>query len=156
MKSPTVAPHYRQGDVLLQRVDSLPKKGLTKVPRTDGKIVVALGSSNGNPHYIDEKGSELLRDGDGNQKLVLAGVPIKGTFPIADENKLRIVVDHPKLGEIAFAHADVTKANGQARISGRFSILKHAEHTDQAVRAGNYNHVPQRGFNRGEIRRVQD
>jgi hypothetical protein len=159
MKTKPAPVQYRQGDVLLERVDSLPKKGLKEVPREDGKIIVAIGSSNGNPHYFTEPKSKLLTDVDGDRFLRLAGQPIKGSFPILDENCLRVLVLHPKLGKVAFSHADAVKSKkgpAVAKVSGRFSLLNHAEHDVHAVRAGNYSHVPQRGFNRGEIRRVQD
>ncbi len=151
-------PHYRQGDVLLQRVASLPK-GLTKVPRVDGKIIVALGSSNGNPHYFEGKGSEMLRDADGAQSLVLVGKRISGRFQIEERRRNWLVLDCVALGLIAFHKSDVSESKGQpelADVSGRFELLKHAEHTAHAYPDGTYSHVPQRGFNRGEIRRVQD
>ncbi len=154
-------PQYRQGDVLLQRIDSLPKSspdnGLTKVPRAAGKIVVALGSSNGNPHYFDDKGSYLMRSKEGDQYLVLKGQTIKGCYPIISENRLRVLLDIPKLGKVAFGPGDIAESkDGKARVNGKFSLLKHAEHDVHAIPAGTYNHVPQRGFNRGEIQRVQD
>jgi hypothetical protein len=148
--------HYRQGDVLMKRVDSLPKKGLTKVPRVNGRIIVALGTSNGNPHYIDDKASVQFRDETGNLHYNLIGISIKGKFPIVEQNKLRVIVNHPKLGKVAFSHSDLSQTDGVASISGRFTLLKHGEHDVHAILEGNHNQEPQRGYNRGEIRRVQD
>jgi hypothetical protein len=43
---------YRQGDVLLRRVDDIPMT-LTLVPREDGRIVLAHGEVTGHAHAID-------------------------------------------------------------------------------------------------------
>ncbi len=43
---------YRQGDVLLVRVDSIPEQGAQILLRTDGRIVLAYGESTGHSHTI--------------------------------------------------------------------------------------------------------
>lgn len=159
MKS-AITKHYRQGDVLLEAAKSLPKKGLTEVPAVDGKFIVALGTSNGNPHYFVARkgGPSMFRDEDGGQHFKLPGIAIKGSFPILEENKLRILIQHAAFGKLAFAHDDARKEKGgvTVKVSGKFEFLYHAEHDAHAIPAGIKVHTPQRGFNRGEIRRVTD
>lgn len=53
--------HYRQGDVLVSSVDSVPKK-LTKVAREGGRIVLAHGKSTGHSHAIATPKCDLFRD----------------------------------------------------------------------------------------------
>lgn len=43
---------YRQGDVLLRRVERIPEK-VTVVPRENGRIVLAHGEVTGHAHAID-------------------------------------------------------------------------------------------------------
>jgi hypothetical protein len=43
---------YRQGDVLLIRVDSLPT-GLREIPRDRGRVVLAYGETTGHAHAIE-------------------------------------------------------------------------------------------------------
>jgi hypothetical protein len=42
---------YRQGDVLLERIPSLPKK-LTKVAREGARLILAHGSATGHSHAV--------------------------------------------------------------------------------------------------------
>jgi len=44
---------YRQGDILLQEVSSLPVD-LVAIPRADGKIVLAKGEATGHAHTISD------------------------------------------------------------------------------------------------------
>ena len=52
---------YRQGDVLIRRIDSLPGK-LTKVARTGGRLVLAHGSATGHSHAVATKRCDLFTD----------------------------------------------------------------------------------------------
>jgi len=55
---------YRQGDVLLIRVESVPGK-LQRVPRdAEGRVVLAEGEATGHAHAIADKGAELLERAD--------------------------------------------------------------------------------------------
>lgn len=62
---------YRQGDVFLKKVDSMPKSGLKKVPLDKGRVICAYGEISGHAHaifaeqdeavmYTDEKGNMWL------------------------------------------------------------------------------------------------
>lgn len=42
---------FRQGDVFLERVDALPKSGLTEV-QAQGRVVLAYGEATGHAHAI--------------------------------------------------------------------------------------------------------
>lgn len=46
--------HYRQGDVLIERVSSLPSK-LTKLARENGRVILAHGEVTGHAHAILDK-----------------------------------------------------------------------------------------------------
>jgi hypothetical protein len=47
----TIAPLYRQGDVLLQRVDDIPE-GLQTVPLDNGRVILAYGEVTGHAHAV--------------------------------------------------------------------------------------------------------
>lgn len=51
----------RQGDVLLVPVDELPR-GLKKVPRENGRIVLAHGEATGHAHVIEGEAQFLASD----------------------------------------------------------------------------------------------
>ena len=53
---------YRQGDVLIRRVDEIPT-GLEAVPRDDGRLVLAYGEATGHAHVV-EGPAELFREDD--------------------------------------------------------------------------------------------
>jgi hypothetical protein len=48
---------YRQGDILLRRVDRVPE-GLEVVPRDAGRIVLAYGETTGHAHAIEAPEAE--------------------------------------------------------------------------------------------------
>jgi hypothetical protein len=54
MKPKNVQLHYRQGDVLIERIDSLPSK-LMPVARESGRVVLAHGEVTGHAHAIANK-----------------------------------------------------------------------------------------------------
>jgi hypothetical protein len=49
---------YRQGDVLIERVSSLPKK-LTKIAREHGRLILAHGEVTGHAHAISARNADL-------------------------------------------------------------------------------------------------
>ena len=52
---------FRQGDVLLRRLDSMPK-GISKpIPRDNGRIILAYGEVTGHAHGIDSPECEMLQ-----------------------------------------------------------------------------------------------
>ena len=50
--------HYRQGDVLIQRVPSLPKN-ISKIARENGRVVLAHGEASGHAHAISDDNATL-------------------------------------------------------------------------------------------------
>lgn len=51
--------HYRQGDVLIERIAKLPAK-LTPVAREGGRVILAHGEVTGHAHAIKDKHAELF------------------------------------------------------------------------------------------------
>ena len=52
---------YRQGDVLIVPVESIPEE-LDPVDREDGRVVLAHGEVTGHAHAIEAEGAALFRD----------------------------------------------------------------------------------------------
>jgi hypothetical protein len=59
-----VRKQYRQGDVLVELIENVPK-GAKVVPRENGKIVLAHGEATGHAHAIADRRCKLVRDEDG-------------------------------------------------------------------------------------------
>lgn len=55
----------RQGDVLLEAVESIPA-GLSAVKKENGKVILAYGEVTGHHHAIEDPQVELYTDKDGN------------------------------------------------------------------------------------------
>jgi hypothetical protein len=70
-----VANIYRQGDVLLMRVDKKPSKAAT-VKRMGGKLVLAEGEVTGHAHTIEGKGARLFAVNNDHRFLVVTGTDI--------------------------------------------------------------------------------
>lgn len=51
--------HFRQGDVLIERVGSLPAK-LTKIAREGGRVILAHGEVTGHAHAITDEHVDLF------------------------------------------------------------------------------------------------
>ena len=62
---------YRQGDVLLVRVDELPGK-IEEIDREKGRLVLARGEATGHAHVVRERRSRLVRDAEGETFLDVA------------------------------------------------------------------------------------
>lgn len=150
--------HYRQGDVQLRYVDSLPSK-LKPVLRKGGRLVLASGAS-GHDHYIIDPKTEMGEAADGGRWLTIKGEPMKGRFPIIENTNLHVLVRHPKIGELAFAADDIEIKGKTAIVDGFFAVLFHdakpTEHTPQALPRGLAEQMDQSEYNREEIRRVTD
>lgn len=50
--------HYRQGDVLIERIGSLPAT-LTKIDRENGRVILAHGEVTGHAHAIADSHADL-------------------------------------------------------------------------------------------------
>lgn len=85
-KEPVV---FRQGDVLLVRVDRLPE-GLTEVPRDNGRLVLAYGEVTGHAHVLDAPAARatLLTTAENERFLRIVG----SAAPLVHEEHATIVV----------------------------------------------------------------
>lgn len=72
-KAPTIAvgTHYRQGDVLVRRVASIPADAKLQ-PRT-GDIILAHGEVTGHAHRVKERQADMYGGGGGFYLKVAAG-----------------------------------------------------------------------------------
>ncbi len=64
---------YRQGDVLLVRTQHQELFGATRVPRDQGRIILALGEATGHAHAIAAADAELLEVTDSERYLRVDG-----------------------------------------------------------------------------------
>jgi hypothetical protein len=60
---------FRQGDVLIERIDSIPKKA--KEIKRKGRLVLAEGEATGHAHVIKDRLARLFGDDDGNRYVSL-------------------------------------------------------------------------------------
>lgn len=72
---------YRQGDVLIVSVKSIPK-GVEAIDREIGRVVLAHGEVTGHAHAIKDKAAALFRD----PKLAAVFMHISGDAPVALEH----------------------------------------------------------------------
>lgn len=164
MQSNTTVPaQHRQGDVMIARVDELPA-GLKKVPTKAGRIVLALGKANNRSHVIQDTGSELLQDKDGNRFLRVKGKRHNTRFPILSDAGTRVLVKHPEHGTTVFVKTEIKMPARGGRpeigVDGPFAFLRHdcaqPDHNALAISAGNYRVIRQREFSQGDVRNVID
>jgi len=100
--------HYRQGDVLITRIPSLPKK-LTEVTRIDGRLILAHGSATGHSHAIASRRCDLFSSAKEPGTLFLR---VHGT---------KAEVTHDE-------HASITLPKGDYRVS------RQREYSPDAIR----------------------
>lgn len=60
---------YRQGDVGLVRVESIPEN-IAPVERDNGRIVLAYGEVTGHAHAIMDEAAQLVRTNDTNERFL--------------------------------------------------------------------------------------
>lgn len=58
---------YRQGDVLLRKVNRRPRRKMELVPKVDGKIVLAHGEATGHAHVIEDESKAILSRDESNR-----------------------------------------------------------------------------------------
>jgi hypothetical protein len=117
---------YRQGDVLIMRVEEVPPGTWVDAPREGGRIVLAHGEVTGHAHAIESK-SATLRKRPGS--AVNRG---------RAESQARALVEDALL----IAKAPV--------------VLRHEEHSPVHLPPGNYVVRIQREYAPGELRNVAD
>lgn len=71
---------YRHGDVLINPIKEIPKK-LKRVPRDNGRVILAYGEVTGHAHAIcaPEKSVTLFQHPDGGTYLRVVGAPAELT-----------------------------------------------------------------------------
>ncbi len=99
---------YRQGDVLIIPVKSLPKK-LEEVPRENGRVVLAHGEVTGHAHAIKDQAAALFRD----PKLMSIFMHVSGDAPVA--------LDHDEHDTIAIP-------------PGNFQVIRQREYSPAEIR----------------------
>lgn len=152
---------YRQGDVLIERVGSLPQK-LANVKPENHRVPLAHGEVTGHAHSFADTEAEKLTDAKGAEFFRVTGRPLKAQLQIVRLWKDQVMVKHPTLGMIEFAIADVELAGDQVNVDGDFALLRHDEHTAHGIPAGLYRgggaeqKVYQREYTPAAPVRVQD
>jgi hypothetical protein len=151
---------FRQGDVLLERIDKLPKN-LKPVSHEKGFVVLAHGEVTGHAHTIACEEAEKFLDTAGGEFFHIKGRPIHGRFPILRRWRGQVLVKLPTC-TAEFSVDDVEIDNDQASVAGDFGLLAHQEHNVQALLAGTYKGgsangtVRQREYSPEAIRNVAD
>lgn len=157
----TAPQQYRQGDVLIERVASLPSN-LTKQKPEAGRIILAHGEVTGHAHAFDRKAATKFLTEKGEEFFEVKGVTIHTELPLLRQWKNQVMVKHPHLGVLEFALSDVTVRGDRVSIAGDFGLLTHDEHATHAIPAGFYKGgsgngiVRQREYTPEAIRKVAD
>jgi hypothetical protein len=99
---------YRQGDVLIIPVDSIPEK-LDAMEREDGRVVLAHGELTGHAHAIKDEGAALFRD----PKLTAVFMRVSGDAPVALEHEDHDTIMIPP---------------------GKYQVVRQREYSPRAVR----------------------
>jgi hypothetical protein len=99
---------YRQGDVLLVRVKSIPRK-VDPVAREAGRVVLAHGEVTGHAHAIRDDRAALFRD----PKLAEIFMHVSGDVPVALEHDEHDTISVPP---------------------GNYRVIRQVEYTPEAVR----------------------
>lgn len=155
------AAQYRQGDVLLERIEKMPA-GLTAAKRDAGRVVLAYGEVTGHAHALTEPGTRKLTDEKGAEFFEVKGQHLRFNLPLIRRWKGQVMVNHPEFGVIEFAEADVEVRLDRVIADGEFGLLKHDEHNTQGIPAGLYKGggadrtVHQREYTPERILRVAD
>jgi hypothetical protein len=66
---------YRQGDVLLVRVDEAP--GGERIEAEDGRLVLARGEATGHHHSVATSGAELISAAEGVFLRIMSVTPLE-------------------------------------------------------------------------------
>lgn len=99
---------YRQGDVLVIPVASIPKV-VEPVAREGGRVVLAHGEVTGHAHAIRDKRAALFRD----PKLMAVFMHVSGDAPVALEHDEHDTITIPP---------------------GNYQVIRQVEYTPAAIR----------------------
>lgn len=152
---------YRQGDVMLQRIETLPSN-LKPVTPEDGKVILAHGEVTGHHHSFSAAAAERLTDDTGSEYFRVTGTPLKGEFPIVRQWNNQVMINHPEHGMIEFYTGDICVIGDTVKLDGNYGLLTHQEHNTHGIPAGFYigggasGKVRQREYSPEAIRNVAD
>lgn len=99
---------YRQGDVLIVAVNSIPVK-VESVAREDGRVVLAHGEVTGHAHAIKDEHAALFRD----PKLAAIFMHVSGDVPVMLEHDEHDTITIPP---------------------GNYQIVRQREYSPEAIR----------------------
>lgn len=99
---------YRQGDILIIPVASLPKQ-LKSVPREAGRIVLAHGEVTGHAHAIADKRASLFAD----PELAKIFLQVSGDAPVALDHDEHDTIELPP---------------------GNYRVIRQREYSPEAIR----------------------
>lgn len=157
MKKQKKLPFYRQGDVGMQYVASLPA-GAKPVENT-GRIVLAYGEVTGHAHAIaaEEAQEFTFADAGGvvRRFFQVMGIRPAVNAPVLLRAPGNLLLDMPD-GPVKFSLNDVTDFGETATPTNGWGKLKHEEHDAHGLPAGFYEIVAQREYSPEAIRNVQD
>lgn len=128
---------YRQGDVLIQSIDSLPTQ-LSKVELENGRVILAHGEVTGHAHAFSGTDADKFVDSYGAEYFNVRGNRLTCSLPIMRRWHSQVMVNHPEFGVIEFAESDVKIDGETVTIDGDFALLNHEEHSVQGIPAGLY------------------
>lgn len=160
---------YRQGDIALVAIESLPKSA--KKQKHKGRIVLVRGAVTGHDHCFNAKEVEHFTGEDGREYFKVTGKRLKLDLPVERIWKNQVEVKHSEHGVIAFDQSDVTVEANQVVVDGKFALLSHlvassgapsSDHSAIAMPAGIYigghknGKVRQSQYSPSRIENVQD
>ena len=99
---------YRQGDVLIIPVESIPK-AVEPVERENGRVVLAHGEVTGHAHAIKNKRAALFRD----PKLAIIFMHVSGDASVALEHDEHETINVPP---------------------GNYQVIRQVEYSPEAIR----------------------
>ena len=141
---------YRQGDVLLQRVDSVSKKA--KLEKVEGRPTVAYGEMTGHHHSFLPGSVRLFRDQEAGTVFIEVPEAKKAiSLPVFEDRptrKMFIDDEGDKVPETVRVQIGTKPFRG--------AILEHQEHAPIPLPPGIYRHIQQRGYTPEAIRNVND
>jgi hypothetical protein len=140
---------YRQGDVMLRRVDALPAQAAALPPTEPTRVILAYGEVTGHAHAIDpaEAVEYTVQDAANVVRRFLSVTGTKSyTVPITESVYTGLDAE----GEPVYSHTVV----GHEEVKG--AQVKHEEHAPVILPAGLYEVIQQVDYSPGAIRAVAD
>jgi hypothetical protein len=150
---------YRQGDVLIIPVRSIPEQR-DLIEREDGRVIVARGEVTGHAHAIADERSAMFRDPRLNLIFLrtdgdLQGPIVGQLLEINRQESWFLAQTDLRKRPVKFALAHASIEDGVIEC-GTFTLLDHEEHNPQAIPNGLNRIFRQREYTPEEISNVAD